>query len=62
MAAVCGEAIEVPLLEAYESVGRLLRTLTPGAAMFGFTAPSKVDGPRLEKPAMTLFASKAPDE
>jgi hypothetical protein len=35
----------------------LLRTLTPGAAMFGLMMPPNAEGPRLEKLAMTLLAS-----
>jgi hypothetical protein len=60
--ATCGEAIEVPLKLAYVFVGlpTLLRTLDPGAAMFGFSSPPKADDPRLEKPAMLLLMSKAP--
>jgi hypothetical protein len=58
--ATCGEAIEVPLKAAYEFVGTLLRTLTPGAEMFGFGPPPKADGPRLEKLAIALLISKAP--
>ena len=58
--ATCGEAIDVPLNAAYEFVGTLLRTLTPGAAMFGLIPPPKADGPRLEKPAMLLLMSNAP--
>ncbi len=50
----------MPLNAAYEFVGTLLRTLTPGAAMFGFSPPPKAEGPRLEKPAMTLLMSNAP--
>jgi hypothetical protein len=58
--ATCGEAIDVPLNAAYEFVGTLLRTLTPGAAMFGFSPPPKADAPRLEKLAIALLMSKAP--
>jgi hypothetical protein len=57
--ATCGEAIDVPLNEAYEFVGTLLRTLTPGAAMFGFSPP-KADAPRLEKLAIASLMPKAP--
>jgi len=55
----CGEAIDVPLNNAYEFVGTLLRTPTPGAAMFGFSPPN-ADPPRLEKPAIALLMSNAP--
>ena len=58
--AMCGDAIDVPLNESYEFVGTLLRTLTPGAEMFGFSVPPKAEGPRLEKLAMALLMSNAP--
>ncbi len=44
----------------YVSLGKLLRTFTPGAAMLGLISPSKAEGPRLEKPAMLSLMSEAP--
>ena len=52
----CGAAIDVPLNAPYVLPGRLDRTLTPGAEMFGFSSPSW-PAPRPEKPAMLLLTS-----
>src|SRR5262245_2671525 len=60
--ATCGEAMDVPSKLAYALLGTLLRTPTPGAAMFGLISPANRDGPRLEKLAMLLLMSKAPAE
>ncbi len=52
----CGAAIEVPLKAPYELPGRLDRTFTPGALMFGLISPSW-PAPREEKRAMVLLLS-----
>ena len=57
--ATCGEAMDVPLDTAYEFVGMLLRTLTPGAAMFGFSPPNG-RRPAAREAAIALLMSKAP--
>ena len=57
----CGAAIEVPLMLAYELVGTLERTFTPGAEMFGLISPF-CPVPRDEKLAMLLLTSYAPAE
>ncbi len=60
VAETCGAAMDVPLKDAYPFAGTLLRTLTPGAAMFGLISPPKAEAPRLEKLAMLLLMSNAP--
>ena len=58
----CAEALAEPLRVAYELGGMLtlLVTSTPGPAMLGLPMFPKVEGPRPEKPAITLLTSKAP--
>ena len=61
--ATCGEAMDVPLIDAYfEFVGTLLPNVDSrsGDVRLQPAPPPKAEGPRLEKLAIALLTSKAP--
>ena len=53
--------MDVPESDPYAPPGRLERTSTPGTARSGLTRPAS-PAPRLEKGAISLAESNAPEE